>query len=438
MVGDQIRLQLGEAAKAAAKAVGYYNAGTVEFIFDTTNDQFYFMEMNTRLQVEHPVTEMITGQDLVEWQIRVAAGQKLPITNQIHIPFNGHAIEARVYAEDPDNGFLPQTGKITVLREPDSMDGTVRVDTGIREGDTITTFYDPMISKVIVHGKDRDHAISGLYRALQQYKVIGLPTNIKFLERVLKHPVFKSGVFDTSFIEQNQDQLLKPSKELSLYRRGSVAIVKVWLENLKYRTRRDSDLDPWAMRDMFRINHSPMRSVTIVKGDEDAGEEFHVQYDSEHRFNVYLKDDKGMFCPIILDAECDLSNTNPDQMIIRTDHHSYMVDYYMDTKEYNIVTQLDYEGAPLNYKVKATKPIMDDEEEAAASAADHVKSPMPGTVVKVACKAGDKVKAGTVLATLESMKMEYQIKATHDCEVSNVHIQAGQFVNQKQKLISFA
>lgn len=174
----------------------------MEFIFDTSDDSFYFMEMNTRLQVEHPITEMITGLDLVEWQLRVAAGETLPIKSQMHVPLIGHAIEARIYAEDPENGFLPQSGKISVLREP-VQDKNLRIDTGIRQGDSISTFYDPMISKVIVHAETRDQAIFALQKALADYQVIGLPTNIKFLQRVLKHPVFKRGVFDTSFIEQN-------------------------------------------------------------------------------------------------------------------------------------------------------------------------------------------------------------------------------------------
>lgn len=150
---------MGETAIAAAQAVGYHNAGTVEFIFDADTDKFYFMEMNTRLQVEHPVTEMITGLDLVDWQIRVAAGQKLPITRQADIPLIGHSLEARIYAEDPMNEFLPQSGKITVLREPKQIEGKIRVDTGVKEGDEITTFYDPMISKLIVHETDRQKAI---------------------------------------------------------------------------------------------------------------------------------------------------------------------------------------------------------------------------------------------------------------------------------------
>lgn len=141
---------------------------------------------------------------------------------------------------------------------------------------------------------------------------------------------------------------------MSLYRRGTIAIVKIFLENLKYRTRRDSDLDPWAMRDMFRLNHTPMRELVIVQGDEEEGESLWVQHNSEYNFNVYCKDEDGSLIPVILDAECDLSETKPDQLIVRTDHHSYLVDYFMATKEYNVVTQLDYEGSPLPYRVKNT------------------------------------------------------------------------------------
>jgi len=181
-----------------------------------------------------------------------------------------------VYAEDPDNGFLPQSGKIDVLREPTQVEGKVRIDTGIREGDSITTFYDPMISKVIVHAENREAAIYALYQALQEYKVIGVTTNIKFLCRVLKNATFKRGVFDTSFIEENAAQLLKPGRDLSLYRQGTIAIVKTYLENLKYRVRRDSDIDPWSLRDMYRVNHLPMRDLVLVKDDEEDGRQFWI------------------------------------------------------------------------------------------------------------------------------------------------------------------
>lgn len=247
-ISPAIRAQIGEAAVKAAQAVGYVNAGTVEFIFDTLTNQFYFMEMNTRLQVEHPVTEMITGQDLVEWQLRIASGEQLPIVNQKDIPLMGHALEARVYAEDPDNGFLPGSGLIRILKEPVREEGKVRIDTGVRQGDQISTFYDPMISKLIVWGKDRPEAIERLHQALDDYKVIGLPTNIKFMKRVLLNETFKTGLFDTSFIEQNQGELLgdKPlTVEAAKKRLASVAIANAWFENAGTRFRRPQSVDPW-------------------------------------------------------------------------------------------------------------------------------------------------------------------------------------------------
>ena len=252
------------------------------------------MEMNTRLQVEHPITEMITGQDLVEWQLRIASGEKLPILNQKDIPLMGHALEARVYAEDPDNGFLPQNGLIRILKEPQRVEGEVRIDTGVRQGDQISTFYDPMISKLIVWGENRNEAIERLHSALDDYKVIGLPTNIKFMKRVLQNETFKTGVYDTSFIEKNQDELLgdKPlSEEASKKRIASVALANVWFENAGKRFQRPSSVDPWSTFDNFRINHTARRDITIVEG-EDKAHKLKIEYVSENKFNVLLPKDK--------------------------------------------------------------------------------------------------------------------------------------------------
>lgn len=239
-ISQQLREEIGEAAKAAAKAVGYYNAGTVEFIFDTETDKFYFMEMNTRLQVEHPITEMITGFDLVEWQLKIASGFKLPITEQKHVPLVGHSIEARIYAEDPQNNFLPQSGKISVLREPQQIEGKVRVDSGIKQGDTITTFYDPMIAKLIVHAENREKAIDQLRLALDEFQVVGVANNLAFLKKCIKNKQFKSGVFDTSFIERNEADLLKKRSKLSMIRQGTLVATDAWVDTLKYRSKRSS------------------------------------------------------------------------------------------------------------------------------------------------------------------------------------------------------
>jgi biotin carboxyl carrier protein len=206
-----------------------------------------------------------------------------------------------------------------------------------------------------------------------------------------------------------------------LYRKGSVAITKVFLENLKYRTRRDSDIDPWSNRDNYRMNHAPLRELVLVKTDDTDEGSMYVQYVNENTFNVFAKDEEnGYMTPIILDAECHMSEDEPDHLIIRTDHHLYNVDYFMDPKENNVVTQLDYEGSPL--KIKVRKTVLERETDGAVAVSDSAKSPMPGTVVKVFVKAGDEVKAGTPLASIESMKMEFVIKATHDVTIGKIDI----------------
>ena len=198
------RKQMGEAAVAAAKAIGYVGAGTVEFIANQ-DGTFYFMEMNTRLQVEHPVTEMITGQDLVEWQLVVAAGGKMPLT-QDQLSIDGHAVEVRLYAEDPNRNFLPSTGTLVHLRLP-TEGAHVRVDTGVREGDTVTPFYDPMIAKVIVHDRDRTSAMRRMAALMGETEVVGVTTNAALLKALCSHPAFVGGEVDTGFIERHRDEL---------------------------------------------------------------------------------------------------------------------------------------------------------------------------------------------------------------------------------------
>ncbi|HZZ12445.1 MAG TPA: biotin carboxylase N-terminal domain-containing protein, partial [Paraburkholderia sp.] len=226
----EIKRQMGEAAVAAARAVNYVGAGTVEFIM-TASGNFYFMEMNTRLQVEHPVTEMITGQDLVEWQLRVAANEPLPLT-QAQLKVDGHAIEARIYAEHPARGFLPSTGTLKHLRMPEGVEfgisaaglgaagsgalgrqAPVRIDSGVREGDTITPFYDPMIAKLIVHGATRAEALARLDRALRACEVVGPHTNVEFLQRIVASEPFATGDLDTGLIERHHDALFAPAKK---------------------------------------------------------------------------------------------------------------------------------------------------------------------------------------------------------------------------------
>ncbi|KAJ1676768.1 hypothetical protein EV182_007540, partial [Spiromyces aspiralis] len=212
-LSTELRQMLGQKAVDAARAVGYVGAGTVEFIVDEETGSFYFMEMNTRLQVEHPITEMITGLDLVQWQLEVAAGNPLPL-QQHEISRNGHAFEARIYAENPDRGFLPDTGKLVHLRPPLEVPNTVRVETGVRSGDNISVYYDPMIAKLVVHGPNRTTALRLLHAKLAEYQIVGPNTNIEFLKRLATHPEFIAGHVETGFIEKHHQDLF-PNKATS-------------------------------------------------------------------------------------------------------------------------------------------------------------------------------------------------------------------------------
>ena len=311
--------------------------------------------------------------------------------NQKDIPLIGHALEARVYAEDPDNGFLPGSGLIRILKEPERVEGKVRIDTGVRQGDQISTFYDPMISKLIVWGKDRPEAIERLHQALDDYKVVGLPTNIKFMKRVLLNDTFKTGVFDTSFIQQNEKELLgdKPlTKEADNKRFASIALANVWFENEHNRFRRESPVDPWRTFDNFRINHKARREIALVDG-QDKTHKLKIEYLAENRFNVLIDKDKHVLEEpevILRNAEVIQNPEKPGELLIRTDTEQFPLPYLLDPKT-NEVFCLDSEGAPLKIHVKKEE-LFSQGEGLDLGKADFVKSPMPGTVVKVYCKPG--------------------------------------------------
>ena len=300
----------------------------------------------------------------------------------------GHSLEARIYAEDPQKEFLPQSGKINVLREPIQIPGKVRVDTGVKEGDEISTYYDPMISKLIVHEPNRQKAIESLDMALKDYHVIGLPTNIKFLTRTLAVPDFQRGEFDTSFIAKNEQDLLREERQLSHYRRGTIAVVEVFLETLRMRTKRRHYLDPWRQRDMFRMNHKSLRPVELVVDEEGNTEVILVEYVKENVFNAYYRDENGYLVSILIGASVEMNPDRPDDLIVRTNSETYKVDFYMDKK--NVITQLDYEGSPLRMYAKPKKLVTEEDAERSESGAVNpaVVSPMPGRIVKVFAQPG--------------------------------------------------
>jgi acetyl-CoA carboxylase biotin carboxylase subunit len=258
LLTPELRRQMGEAAVKAAKAVNYYNAGTIEFIFNLSDSSFYFLEMNTRLQVEHPVTELTTGLDLVQWQIRVAAGEHFPY-QQEQLTQHGHAIECRIYAEDPANGFLPSTGVLLQFIEPRGPG--IRVDSGFRAGDTVTHFYDPMLAKLIVHAENRKAAIQKMQAALCDFIVHGVTTNIDFLQDVLAHPDFADGKVSTRWVEQNLESILDSRSKLLENRQQTVGfqmLIAAALTDLTVVNRQSPIVNehdpysPWKSKNGFR------------------------------------------------------------------------------------------------------------------------------------------------------------------------------------------
>ena len=254
-----LRAQMGAAAVASARAIDYVNAGTVEFIVGPAGD-FYFMEINTRLQVEHPVTEMVSGLDLVEWQLRVAAGEPLPLAGEAP-PQRGHAIEVRLYAEDPERGFLPGSGKLERLRLPPAS-ASVRIDAGVVEGDTVTIHYDPMIAKLIAHGADRAQALVTLRAALARCEVTGPRSNVEFLERLLRHPVVVEGRIDTSYLDAHLDEVLPRDEALphpALWAAATASLLEEEARVPREALARADRWSPWARADAWRLGHPGKR-----------------------------------------------------------------------------------------------------------------------------------------------------------------------------------
>jgi 3-methylcrotonyl-CoA carboxylase alpha subunit len=390
-----MRERMGEAAVKAALAVAYSGAGTVEFIADASEGlkahRFWFMEMNTRLQVEHPVTEAITGLDLVEWQLRVAAGEKLPLA-QDAIRLNGHAIEARLYAEDPRADFLPSTGTLERLHLPE----TVRVDSGVREGDPVTPFYDPMIAKVIAHADTREAGAAELAHALEETQIAGLRTNTAFLIRALKHPDFISGEIDTGFIPRHQAGLIPSKSEPSLHQLAEAALLLV-----RERERAHRSHDPWDRDDGFRLAVEARETINfVVDGKRKSVQLIH------HR-----------------DATLEVANAKA-----AVGAHT------------NAVRLKSGDIAVFDHGETWTLSLYDpfaaaDEQ---GSAADRVIAPMPGKVIQVLVRPGETVKRGAPLAVLEAMKMEHTLSAAADALVATVDVSPGDQVNEGAVIVRFA
>jgi 3-methylcrotonyl-CoA carboxylase alpha subunit len=399
------RVMMGRTATQAALAVGYVGAGTVEFIFDEDTKEFYFMEMNTRLQVEHPVSEMITGQDLVEWQIRVASGFSLPL-KQDDIKINGHAIESRIYAENPWNSFLPTSGKLSHLSMPKTTE-RVRIDSGVRQGDEISVFYDPLIAKLIVWGKDRDEALNGMHSALCQVHVCGLPTNVEFLRNLVNHQKFREYEFNTNFIQKHQEALLH---------KNSLSPKDFGLAGVCLLLRNDSSKpsSPWSQEKDFRVNSAPLQKFLFEGLDEE------VQITRGSKFKVQVGS-----CQLEVEGRAVENDTF--ELVVNGD-----IEYFRLVEIDSTFWIINHEGE-VHQLTEKERFVMKGKDSAAVKG--NIKSPIPGKLTKVLCAEGDLVKDNSVLLVIESMKMEHMISCSHGGRVKKIWFKENDFVNAKDVLI---
>ena len=412
---EATRKKMGEQAVALAKAVDYQSAGTVEFIVDAKRN-FYFLEMNTRLQVEHPVTELITGFDLVELMIRVANGEKLPIT-QADVGINGWAIESRVYAEDPFRNFLPSIGRLVYYRPPEN-DEHVRVDTGVYEGGEVSMYYDPMIAKLITYGADRGEAIAHMRSALDRFIIRGVTSNLSFLSSLVFHPRFVSGNISTNTIGEEYPDGFHPAdvphEDPSIF----ISVVASMIRGYRDRAARiDGQLTGHERRvpsDWAVVMNNEVHHVTVVaaQGGHDViynGKTYAVR--SRWEFGQHL------FSGTINGNEIFVQVEREDQTY-RLFHSGSQVDV-------KVITPKTAEF--LQYMPVKAPPDM----------SRYLISPMPGLLVSLAVEEGQKVNAGEELAVLEAMKMENTLLAERDCVVTKIHFEPGASLAVDDKIMEF-
>ncbi|TWI11962.1 acetyl/propionyl/methylcrotonyl-CoA carboxylase subunit alpha [Aerolutibacter ruishenii] len=412
----ELREAMGAAAVLAARAIDYVNAGTVEFIVGQDGG-FYFMEINTRLQVEHPVTEFVTGLDLVEWQLRVAAGEPLPLA-QDAIAQNGHAIEVRLYAEDPEAGFLPGSGKLDRLKLP-TPDAHVRLDSGVVEGDTVTIFYDPMIAKLIVWDADRPAALARLRAALAQCEINGPKSNIEFLERLSRHPAVVEATIDTGYLDRHLDEFMPVADTVDIDLLLAATVAELLGQERATRDAAAGSNDPtspWAIADGWRLGHGGRRALAFLHRGEriellaqgSAGE-----YRIEHAGTVHAI------------AGARLSN---DMLSLRIDGKGRRFDVI--EQDTHLVVHDGVQRLRLD-----PVPMYRSEQGQGGSGADRVLAPMPGRVVVVKAAPGDEVEAGQEVMVIEAMKMELSLKAPRAGKVAEVRAASGDFVEADTALV---
>ncbi len=434
LLSPSMRVAMGQAAVMAARAIDYVNAGTVEFIVGQ-DERFYFMEINTRLQVEHPVTELVTGLDLVAWQLQVAAGAPLPLAQEA-VAMRGHAIELRLYAEDPEAGFLPGSGRLERLRLP-APSPHVRVDAGVVEGDTVTIFYDPMIAKLIVHDADRPRALARMRDALAQCEIAGPKSNIEFLERLVRHPAVVAGTIDTGYLDRHLEEFIAqveeqgsdadpatiaPAIDTDLLLAASVVRLLGQEQASRQHAAGSADpTSPWAIADGWRLGHGSRRSQAFVHRDERI--EVHAQ-GSAGRYRI---EHAGEVHPV------SGARVDGDVLSLRIGERARRFGVLDDGASGHLLV---HDG---ERRLRLQPVGMYRHEDAAATGgADQLLAPMPGRVVVARAEVGDEVESGQELMVIEAMKMELSLKAPRAGVVTEVRAAAGDFVEADAILVVLA
>lgn len=416
-MSTEMRHAMGEAAVRAAEAINYVGAGTVEFIVDVTNGiddaPFYFMEMNTRLQVEHPITEAITGQDLVEWQIMVAEGQSLPLSqDEIDVMVDGHAIEVRLYAEDPFSGFLPATGDVRLFNPHGALPPGTRIDAGVRHGDQVSIHYDPMIGKLIAWGSDRDDALHALKRLLAETPVCGLVTNRDFLLRALSHPEFEAGDVHTGFIEAFSDTLLAPNVyEDRDYLLAAIAL----MAEIQAQASHGDTQDPWDARDAFRMNLPQSQRFALLSENAETG----VMEPVTVSITINGNSMQALLTGAKVTADIFVTDVHFDGLSLHFDEGGTRKSVFVDITPQS-VTLID-EARTLTFD--RFNPA-----DAAAGEVDGpgtITAPMPGKILELLVEANATVNKGDPILVMEAMKMEQTITAPRDGMVAELPVKAG-------------
>jgi len=415
----ELRKQMGEAAVLAARAINYEGAGTVEFLLDAAGS-FYFMEMNTRLQVEHPVTEMITGQDLVAWQLRVAAGENLPL-EQEELRIEGHAFEARIYAEDPDHDFLPATGVLRYLQPPEE-NRHVRVDTGVLQGDEVSVYYDPMIAKLVVWDENRDRALGRLAKALSEYRVSGLSTNISFLYNLATSQPFRDAELDTHFIESHHDLLFHST---DIDRVQDLPLASLYLLLRMERATRDraggADIhSPWSSSNAWRLNQPAIHTGAIVlNGNAYDVPVVEIGSGEQRRFRITVGDKSVLAAGELTGNELYADIDGYRQRVVVVPHDG-------------MFTLFSKSGA---MQFALAQPNLGEDE--GLSDPDAFTAPMHGVIVKLLVERGASVEKDQPLLIMEAMKMEHTICAPVDGIVTEFYFQPGEQVSGGETLLNF-